>query len=361
MKDYNPAVFLQNLQQIDWFQVINTEDMNLAWSKFVHLFNEVIDCVAPIKNVRLKKKFNHWFSGDVLHCIRKRDRAWINFRKTRSNVMFQEYKKLRNKTQRLITKAKKEFVRNTIDENQGCIKKLWKTLKDLGATSKCNSESRIGLKNGDEIEFDGDFVSDKFNNFFCNIASELVEKLPSTPFDIESLNRFYANKGAKANSFKFSTVSENEILKLLVKTCPTKATGSDNINARFVKDGATAIASPVTYLINLSLRLSDVPSALKTAKVIPLFKKENRNYVGNYRPVSILPVFSKLFEKVVYKQFYDYLCKQNLIYKYQSGFRLCFSTETALCYLSDLIRGNMDKGLYTGMVLIAYCLLQSIN
>ena len=112
-------------------------------------------------------------------------------------------------------------MRNTIEENQRCIKKLWKTMKDLGAASKCNSESRIGLKNGDEIEFDGDFVSGRFNNFFCNIASELVEKLPNTPFDVESLNNFYENKGAKANSFKFSTVSEKEIFNLLVKTNPT--------------------------------------------------------------------------------------------------------------------------------------------
>ena len=81
-------------------------------------------------------------------------------------------------------------------------------------------------------------------------------------------------------------------------------------------------------------------------------KKGDRNYEGNYRPVSILPVVSKILERIAYNQFYSYLNDNNLIYEYQSGFRASFSTDTALTYLSDKIRFNMDKGHYTGVVLI---------
>ena len=109
---------------------------------------------------------------------------------------------------------------------------------------------------------------------------------------------------------------------------------------------------PLTHCINVSLETSDIPIDFKTAKVVPLYKKGNKNEEGNYRPVSILPVVSKIFERVVYNQVCTYLNENNLIFPYQSGFRTGYCTDTALIYLGDKIRCNMGSGLYTGMVLI---------
>ena len=94
------------------------------------------------------------------------------------------------------------------------------------------------------------------------------------------------------------------------------------------------------------------PNEMKKARVVPLYKKGDCNYEGNYRPVSILPVVSKIFERIVHEQLYDYLDTKNLVYEFQSGFRPMFSTNTALTYLGDKIRFNMDKGDFTGVVLL---------
>ena len=108
------------------------------------------------------------------------------------------------------------------------------------------------------------------------------------------------------------------------------------------------------YSTNLSFRTKSatVPDDFKLARVLPIYKKGNRNYEGNYRPVSILPVASKVLEKIVYNQMHKYLEQNNLIYAFQSGFRSAHSTDTALTFLADKLRANMDEGLYTGMVLI---------
>jgi len=90
----------------------------------------------------------------------------------------------------------------------------------------------------------------------------------------------------------------------------------------------------------------------KTARVVPLFKKGDRNSEGNYIPVSILPVVSIFFERIVYDQLNKYLNDNDLIYEFQSGFRASFSTDTALTYLTDRLRFGMDAGQYTGVVLI---------
>ena len=91
---------------------------------------------------------------------------------------------------------------------------------------------------------------------------------------------------------------------------------------------------------------------MKFARVKPLFKKNSRSDVGNYRPVSILSVVSKILEKAVYKQLEMYLSGNNLIYSLQSGFRGSYSTDTCLIYLTDYIRSQMAADNYTGMVLL---------
>ena len=132
----------------------------------------------------------------------------------------------------------------------------------------------------------------------------------------------------------------------------TKSTGYDNIPARFLKDGVNSIDTPLTYIMNLSMEKNTVPNELKVARVVPLYKKGDSNFEGNYRPVSVLPVVSKVLERIVFNQFCSYLSEQNLIYMYQSGFRRGFSTDTALTFLVDKVKNNTDKGMYTGMVLL---------
>ena len=141
-------------------------------------------------------------------------------------------------------------------------------------------------------------------------------------------------------------------MKLLSKLNIAKSTGHDNVGARFMKDGRNYIVTPLAYIINLSLKVGVFPDDMKIARVVPLYKKGNINLESNYRPISILPVVSKIIERVVHDQFHQYLVEKGLIYRFQSGFRPNHSTDTALTYLADQIRFNMDKNYYTGVVLL---------
>jgi len=85
-----------------------------------------------------------------------------------------------------------------------------------------------------------------------------------------------------------------------------------------------------------------VPSKLKIAKVIPAYKKGEQNHRGNYRPISLLSVFDKLLKKLMYFRISDFLKKQNILYKYQFGFRKYHSTSIALIDMIDNIYHNMD-------------------
>ena len=109
---------------------------------------------------------------------------------------------------------------------------------------------------------------------------------------------------------------------------------------------------PVSHIVNFSIMSEALPSGFKDARVIPLFKKGSRLDPGNYRPVSILNILSKVLERAVCDQLTRYLETKKVLYGFQSGFRGKFSTETCLVELSDYIRDEVSKGNFVGMVLI---------
>ena len=132
----------------------------------------------------------------------------------------------------------------------------------------------------------------------------------------------------------------------------SKATGLDSLPARFLKDGAEVFACPLVHIINLSSYSSQILEDMKNARVVPLYKKQSKIEPGNYRPVPILSVTSKILKRIVYNQLEHYLKENNLLYNRQSGFRPSFSTGTCLTFLMDYIRSEMNFGNYIRMVMI---------
>ena len=142
------------------------------------------------------------------------------------------------------------------------------------------------------------------------------------------------------------------VLKQLKCLKLEKATSLDGLPARLLKDSAVVIADCVTHLVNLFIKSGTVPSEWKQAKVVPLFKSRNENDLDNCRPISILPILSKILEKAVFHQLHSYLSESSLLSPYQSGFRANHSTQLAITFFTDKTRGHMDKGLLTGAVFI---------
>ena len=103
------------------------------------------------------------------------------------------------------------------------------------------------------------------------------------------------------------------------------------------------ICAPLTYIINLSLNSGVVPQEMKIARVIPLFKSGDKSLFTNYRPVSVLPVFSKFLERIVYNRLINFLNKYDIISRNQYGFRKNNSTDNALIQLYDKISNALDN------------------
>ena len=131
-----------------------------------------------------------------------------------------------------------------------------------------------------------------------------------------------------------------------------KSTGLDDISVKILKHSSTVSVPSLTKLFNLSISTKIVPDEWKQAKVLPLFKSGNVENCSNYRPISILPIITKILEKHIHTHLYKYLQDYNLISTNQSGFRPNHSCETALHHMMDRWLHAIEKGQYTGSVFI---------
>ena len=156
---------------------------------------------------------------------------------------------------------------------------------------------------------------------------------------------YYGSKLTNSNKLYLRPVCEEFVEKEFLSLNLSKSTGLDNIPARFLRDGASVLKGPLTHIINLSITSGIVPDDFKVDKVKPLFKKNKQTDVGNYRPVSILNIVSKVLEKAVYMQLESHLVQNKLLYDYQSGFRQSFSTDSCLLHLLDFIKCQSSLGL----------------
>jgi hypothetical protein len=139
-------------------------------------------------------------------------------------------------------------------------------------------------------------------------------------------------------------ISEYETYKILNNLDPSKATGPDGIGNRLLKEAAIAISEPLSKLFQISLNQGIYPTLWKQASVTALHKKGSIYDCNNYRPISLLPCVSKVFEKLVFNHMYSYLIKNNLISPNQSGFRPGDSTVRQLVSICHKISQSLDNG-----------------
>ena len=193
------------------------------------------------------------------------------------------------------------------------------------------------LKVNKTVQHDTNLVLSGFKDYYSKLAGILLKKLlkPPNKFTLNTVFQHY--KGIiQSDSFNLATVSENTILTILKNTKVSKAAGLNSLYGRFLKDGAKVLAIPITDICKLK----------------PIYKKGSLTEASNYRSISLLPLISKVIEKVIRDQASAFFNSTNLLCNYQSGFRKNHSTDFCLSFLNDKILKGFDQGLITGMILI---------
>ena len=234
----------------------------------------------------------------------------------------QFYKQYSNKLNTIKYKAKKSFYVDLFEEcfihnNQ---RKIWSTINSLLHTKSDNSSNPSKLRINDIVLNNPVQLADCFNHHFSEVGTKLANNLP--PSSVFAVND-YLTKRVFPTIFLEPVASANIINDL--KT--NKAGGYDMISCYFIKLSSSILIPILVSLINASFSLGIFPDDLKVSKVIPLFKKGDRLDINNYRPISLLTCFSKIFEKAIFTRLSNFLDKHSYLFIYLFSFLLTINLK----------------------------------
>ena len=227
---------------------------------------------------------------------------------------------------------------------------LWRHLKGI-CPDKADKAPNI-LQIDNETVTNTLDIANSLNSYFTSVSEKYVPN-PKTELDPESVNvitQYVNDKIQTDENFSIPPVNTEFVLKQLKSMSNSKATGLDGFSIKALKLSAPATIESITKICNISLETGKFPDKWKEAKVTPLFKSGEKDKCSNYRPISVLPVLSKILEKHVFIHLYDFLQKHNLLVNTQFGFRKHQSCQTALLTLTERMYKAINKGEYVGMV-----------
>ena len=347
MKNFDEEKFVAELLKQHWEYVyFFAEDPNAMWEMWKKLFLEVLDKHAPLQHKKIRSKKVSWITSDIKKLIFARDKLKRKAILTNLENDWLNYKTTRNKVNIELRNAKKDYYSSKIAGQKFDPKRAWKSINNLlGRQNKPTVVNELIL---DQNNFTSPKdIAEGFNDYFSNIGPNLASKIDSSNYNFET----YVKNG-KSEFAAFQPVTVSHVCRLLLGLSGNKATGIDKISCKIIKKAAPIISDSLTLIFNQAITLSSFPDEWKMAKVVPLYKNGQRNIPGNYRPISVLPAISKIMERILYDQLYDYLTKFELLSDSQFGFRKFHSTASALLDCTNDWYVNLDRKMFNLVVLI---------
>lgn len=324
IQNMDQDTFLRDLSNIGWSSVYDCHSVDEKVYKLNSALSELFDAHAPVKTIKTKHKHNPWINVDILQDLKRRDKARIKFAKTKLESDYNKFRELRNKCKQRIRNAKIAYYHQVFATN--CTnKEMWKRVKSLGV-GKINKTTECL------------FSADRLNEHYLKVTTV------SNPEKVEKYLWDYVQteKPADRQLFYFKYVLPEDVINA-VMSIQSNAVGVDEISVTMLKLSLMYILPVLCHIFDYSLQHSVFPEVWKKAQITPVVKVKSPEDPSDYRPVSILCVLAKVFEKVVHKQITEYLNEFHVLNPAQSGFRQGYSTSTALIRVCDDLREAIDK------------------
>ena len=335
--------FLMDYSNMDLsFLTDNHNGLNEKFDQFLHNLRSLVNNHCPQKRIskkRMKLRNKPWINSRSLEMMRIRDRLFKQFKSTKSEIDLKAFKKFRNRVVNELNESKKIYYHQYFAENKSNMKKLWKGIKSIVNLrfDNIDTTSHVSDKNGIQLK-DPVQIANQFNHYFTSVVSDITKNIPRNPKTPLS----YLTNSNQDSLFIYPCTSA-EVSDVIKSLKIGKASGPNSIPIKLLKLLDPLISVSISFLINESFQTSTFPDMLKIAKVIPVFKKGLTSKLSNYRPISLLSIFSKIFEKLMYQRLYNFLERHESLFNLQFGFRSGHSTDHALVSLAENIRSSLDN------------------
>ena len=322
--------------------LLNSKDTDTAYNIFHKKYCKLLDKHAPLRKLtkkEVKRKHNPWITKGLIKSISKKRTLFVKIKKLKCknkscDETFKLYKYYNNTINKLKKKCKRDYYQNYFNNNLSNSKKIWAGINKLLHKGRKKQGTIFLEENG--LISDPLQVANKFNNYYLNVADKLCDKIPKIS------NKFQDYlKNPNKNKLTLNETTPDEIMKIINDLDEKKSGDIFNISPDLVKLSGQATSQILCIIFNFSITDGCFPSLMKPAKILPMHKGESALSVGNYRPISLLPIFSKIFERLIYNRLINFITENKILSELQFGFQKNKSTEQAVsAILSSLY---MDK------------------
>ena len=323
--------FYEDMNRVNWDDIYYLNDLNSKINSITENIIGLFDVHAPVRTVRLSKPPAPWLTETLKRILDERDKALQKFKRNKNTQNWNNYKQLRNYVLASVRREKAAYLRFINSQDAAT---LWKRLRVAGVFSK----SKPALPSAMD---DPNSINDHFLSAFSNAGA-----------DRGLIDHFNINRHSESR-FEFRLLSSDDVSKI-IRSLKSNAAGIDGISLLMIKLCLPYLVNHFTHIVNCCLEVGYFPTAWKTAVICPIPKVNMPESLGDLRPISLLPVLSKVLERAVYEQLFSYVNDCGFLPTSQSGFRPGHGTATVLLHVNDLICRALDNNMATSIVLLDF-------
>lgn len=329
-------------------------DVNSNLEKILDKLGESI-----IESREIKKLSNStmnmcpWVTPCYTQLTLTRDKLYKKYKRKINNTNIKlQLNEINNRLTMLKRSLIKEYHATLFNECKGDSKKIWRNIRTL-LNKTNNYETQVeSLVSDGVVLTDPQLITNKFCEHFTNVGLRISEQIISYPND--SIWKLGTQDRATNSIFLLPT-DETEIENIINKLNNGKSSGYDNISTRIIKLCKSILLPLLTQNINMVLQTGEFPNVLKIAQITPLHKSGPKNILNNYRPISVLSVMSKIYEKVIHKRLANFYETSTFLYNHQYGFRQNCNTGSAAMSLVQDLQMAIDRNRFAGSIFVDLC------
>ena len=356
-KNFDESRFRQELEKLPTQVGHAFDNVDDQYWTFTNMYSALLNEHAPLKTKTLKSRKIPYMHSELMKAIHTRNHYKNLYFKNRTSKAFELYRQNRNRVTKMRKKAIKDYFMKFSSKNASP-KEFWKCFKPFFTDKGSNTSADIVLKQDNVFVCDRKQVCEIMNEFFISIADEIGQPEPANPNVFTVIKRFADHASVKkikeihgdTPEFKFRIVNQEYVMKLLSKLKVDKSTGFDNIPPKIAKLSAKSIAGTLSSIINKAFESNTFPSDMKKSEVSPLHKKSDHTIKENYRPISIIVVFSKVMETIIAEQITEHM--NDLFDQRLGAYRKGHGCSQVLVSAVDTWKKSLDSGMFVGTLLM---------
>ena len=337
-RNYNKEVLQGRLNNLDWNQFWRMQDPNECWSYILNGIENELSIMCPLKTRVIRSSNEPWMNNGILEAIFDKDQAWRRAKKTGNMDDINRAKRLRNDVKDMIRNAKRNFIRDELENDVGSSKRFWEKINHILPARESGNTIRL-IDQTSEQPVEDNMLPSYINSFFTDIGPNLANK-----FRDDWVDDLTVYEGEEIGDIH---IDEQYMEKLVKDINVHKASSVVNVSAYVLKDAFLVLIPQLTFMYNKSFETGIFPYKWKIANVIPLKKGGDPTDVNNLRPVSLLPLPGKMAERIVHTHISEHVERLGLLNNRQGGFRKGKSTISTVAMLTDDILQGLNSKEYS--------------